>query len=276
MTTIHWLLKVKSTFFLVSPTRLIVILGALYLVGETNSTEAADADGRGASGNGIAVISPYNITTEKAGAGGTFYKVVLTSDIGVFTINGETFQIPRKYIPFRRNKKNGETSAVNLLFYLPEMKAESDMSSLSVDEASQRRTSGIITDVARNKKCFAGQCEGVLQVMYQILLLARPNGPRICPENGIDRPDLGLTSYMVGSDNPKTEREFLIKGDPCEPEDFLVCRTPNSAKYPHCRRFFVFEEKVLVEYSFRRSNLGDHESIARRWMSKLREFTDNP
>lgn len=198
----------------------------------------------------------------------------LDREVGHFTINGVTFHVPRKYIPFRRYEQSGTVSDLNLDFYLPDMAAESEVGSLSKEERRVRNTHGILADPTDHRKCFAGQCKGVLQVAYQVGLHARHDGPPVCPENGVHRPELGLTSYVIQFGPMKdTEWEFLVKGDPCEPEDYLICDTKDRVAYPHCKRFFLFQDKVIVKYTFDRKELANHEAIARLWLSKLDEFT---
>ena len=86
-----------------------------------------------------------------------------------------------------------------------------------------------------------------------------------------------MTSHVIRFGPLKnSEREFLVKGDLCEPEDYLVCRTKNSAAHPGCKRFFLFQDKVIVKYSFDRKRLRKTKVIAGLWLGKLNDFTKRP
>jgi len=86
-----------------------------------------------------------------------------------------------------------------------------------------------------------------------------------------------LTSYVIQFGPLKsTAWEFLVKGNPCEPEDYLICDTKNRVAYPRCTRFFLLQGKVIVKYTFDLRALANHKAIARLWLSKLNEFARQP
>lgn len=199
------------------------------------------------------------------------------------TVNGLTFHVPRRYIGFGRNEPDGETDGILFSFYLPEMVSQGEFDAMP--PAEQRRsgtpswTFGSVNDIRRTRDwCDEKGCRGQLFRWYQIDLESPPRklpSQLLCPKEGKELPELGLTAYPAGDAHSAGIRhELLVSGDPCAPDFYLKCSIPSAlVKNPGCKMTFTYRERVLVGYSFDRSELAHYREIHDKWVRKLDEFT---
>jgi len=202
-------------------------------------------------------------------------------DIGDFVINGVQFHIPRQYIWFGMNEKDGVTDAMNILFLYPEMS--------TMSAADGQKVIGDINLLIQQGHVWKNQCieyEGK-QLCNDTAKMGFRNALRTsgsiipilkCPDVRV-----AVTGECVFNGQPEYNKElnmnalkdiYYYRSKPELPEAWLSCNTEQSAVRPSCETYVMINDKIMAHYSFNRKLIAEHDKIREKVIEKLRSFID--
>lgn len=223
--------------------------------------------------------------------------------IGRFTIKdvkGLRLTVPREYILFMPNEPDGETDALMLSFYLPDMKSRQAMRRITTDRVMYSLEVGVfISNESRYIRCRSDhECLdppfGLFQQAIHFFQWTPPHDPvyetcirkhwkewDTCPpvppsprclKAGWHDPTTNLMAYQsihkteVWRGPAEFNMIYLKPGaDPCNPREWIKCTGHG------CRQHW-FRDGLYVESSFWRSLLRYHAKIRDQLDRKLDAF----
>jgi len=208
----------------------------------------------------------------------------LNSEIAYIKMDGIQFHIPRQYSSMlasvyqraiNSNFANYDADREASLDFFTLDFAFPEMSPLKQATPATHKIKTFIKSSARAEKeysrCRAGECKGLLQSIFQRHIGATRKGPPYCLQAGQYDNRLALDAYLVYKDLTN-EINLFIKGDPCQPQFYLICET-DQLRTPNCTQYLIYKEKILAYYIFSRELLLQHKNIHTKWLAKLNEFT---
>ncbi|TBW48116.1 hypothetical protein EZI54_21655 [Marinobacter halodurans] len=210
-------------------------------------------------------------------------------DVAHPEINGVQLHIPRKYISIERDKPSEAMKSVYLDFYLPDMKSPKDIPDINEwpnEKHVRTHTGGSIRDIRRVSNCERlGLCEDKdnprdprwrdpIQRLFQADLRSHGHKNTTCLRGGVLNQDLGLMVYpSIEWAHSTKQSEFYIKGDPCQPDFYLLCHVPGEVYVsPVCQRYTALKNRLLLRYHFDRRQLADYQRIHEGWMQRIQEL----
>lgn len=227
--------------------------------------------------------------------------------IGHFTLEGLKdvyLTMPRKYINFKPNRPDGETDALNLTFYFPEMKSYQEMAkTMTSREMYPYEISVFISGTAHYIKCWEGGCLGTEFALFQVDIRHFQVAPKIdpswdacfkeecakrtyrfdrcpnpspppprCLKDGHYDKALNLVAYLGREKARLNHRQevfhtvYLKPGaDPCYPKEWIYCEG-----YA-CNQHW-FRNGMRVKSLFSRHLLPRHAEIRTQLDHKIDEF----
>lgn len=227
--------------------------------------------------------------------------------IGHFTLKGLKdiqLTVPRQYINFKPNEPDGETDALTLTFYLPDMKPYQEMEkTMTSREMHPYEVSIYISSQSRYARCWEGECLGPEFALFQsdvnrfqVTLKSDPvreactteeiakrtyrfercpnpppRSPR-CLRNGHYNKILNLVAYQgkekaqLNNGQEVFHTVYLKLGaDPCHPKEWIHCQGYACEQH-------WFRNGMQVKALFKRYLLSRHAEIHNKLDQKLDEF----
>jgi len=226
----------------------------------------------------LVLFTIFSILTgcEKEGEDSKLSKIVkenvtldIRNQVGHFSINRIKFNIPRKYISFPKNLKDGNINAINLSFFLPDFSASPDSDK---DIRSQSIKDSIDVLI---KGCSSDNCGDMAHSDF-ISTLNVYGGNKSGCINGVEiyHKNLNLVSYIVRrSSGSSIGKEVFIKGDKCHPEYYLVCGLKENVPFPRCSRWYNYGQRILINYNFNKVHIEDYLNIEKKLNENIESFT---
>jgi hypothetical protein len=186
--------------------------------------------------------------------------------IGKFEINGVKFYIPRDYLLFDKKEPDGETELVSLLMEYPNMTPAGYAKERNVFyvkvridgkdwcnkeklcEDTGKTSYATATSIAWNKK---NNISNIIKKLYEL-------------------PKEDLAAYRINNSS-----EFLIRGNPLNPDYWMRCATEEAAgdSSVSCNTVFDYNDKIYIDYDFSRKYLlKDHDNLRAQIIAKINEF----